>query len=230
MTERSRVAAIFRAMTTGDGARPLSKVEYVLQRLRADIADGEIPPGTPLRQLDIAQRYGVSATPVREALRLLEADGSIQYSQHRGVTVAEMPPESVHDLYRLRAMAESLAVELAVERMQPEHLRRIVERHDVLAATGGRGEAVELSRLNKAFHFAIYESGSPVVANYLTQIWTALPASRTIWQDEEHARVLLAEHAQILAAIRAGDAGEAARRMSAHVMTSERFRREQNEA
>ncbi|HEU5035578.1 MAG TPA: GntR family transcriptional regulator [Nocardioides sp.] len=208
--------------------RPLSKVEYVLQRLREDIANGEIPAGTSLRQMELAQRYGVSATPVREALRLLEADGSIQYSQHRGVTVSEMPPEGIHDLYRLRSLAEGLAVELAVERMQPGQLERIIARHDELAATHGRGAPVELSRMNKAFHFSIYESGSTVVTNYLTQIWTALPASKTIWQDEDWAQVLLAEHRQILAAIEAGDAVEAGRRMAAHVMTSERFRQEQS--
>lgn len=207
--------------------RPLSKVEYVLARLREDIATGEIPPGASLRQLDIAQRYGVSATPVREALRLLERDGSIQYAQHRGVTVAEMPPEAIRDLYRLRARAEALAVELAVERMQPERLELIVRRHDALAATGGRGDAVELSGLNRAFHFALYEAGSGVVTNHLTQLWTALPADRTIWANADHAGVLLAEHAAILAAVRAGDAVEAGRRMAEHVMTSEGFRQEQ---
>lgn len=213
---------------TGDSApRPLSKVEYVRQRLREEIANGAIPPGAALRQVEIAERFGVSATPVREALRLLERDGSIEYAQHRGATVAEMSPVAIHDLYRLRARAEGLAVELAVERLRPGQLDLIVERHDALAETGGKGDAVELSRMNKAFHFSIYGSGSPVVSNYLTQIWTALPASKTIWQLEHQARVLLAEHAEILEAIKAGDAAGAGQRMAAHVMTSEMFRQAQ---
>ena len=82
---------------------PLSKTEYVLQRLREDIASGVVVPGTSLRQSEIAARYGVSATPVREALRLLEAGGSISYAPHRGATVRELSPERVRDVYLLRA-------------------------------------------------------------------------------------------------------------------------------
>jgi DNA-binding GntR family transcriptional regulator len=210
--------------------RPMSKVEYVLERLRQDIASGDIAPGASLRQMDIAQRYGVSATPVREALRLLEADGSISYVQHRGVTVSEMSPEAISDLYRLRAVAEGLAVELAVERMSPDRLQRVVEAHDVLAQTGGHAPGEELSRLNKQFHFSIYESGSKLVTNHLSQIWTALPARQTIWQVPEQAQVLLEEHRRILAAIVEGDAEGAGRLMAAHVLTSEQFRQRPNPA
>jgi DNA-binding GntR family transcriptional regulator len=174
--------------------------------------------------MDIAQRYGVSATPVREALRLLEANGTISYIQHRGVTVSEMSPEAVHDLYRLRSVTEGLAVELAVERMTPERLDKVVQAHDLLARTGGAGPAEELSRLNRQFHFSIYAAGSALITNHLNQIWTALPARLTIWQVEGQARTLMHEHAGILAAVRDGDAKKAGRLMAAHVMTSEGFR------
>jgi len=204
--------------------RPMSKVEYVLERLRQDIASGDIPAGASLRQMEIAQRYGVSATPVREALRLLEADGSISYVQHRGVTVSEMSSEAISDLYRLRSVAEGLAVELAVERMSPDRLRRVIEAHDVLAETKGRAPGEELSRLNKQFHFSIYESGSRLVTNHLTQIWTALPPRQTIWQVPEQAQILLEEHVTILAAIVDGDATAAGRLMADHVLTSQKFR------
>ncbi len=126
----------------GSPPQPVSKTDYVLQRLRMDISSGAIKAGTPLRQLEIAERYGVSATPVREAMRLLEADGSITYSRHRGVTVNEMSSEGIRDLYRLRSLAEGLAVEVAVERMDQAHLVKVIAAHDRLAATGGNGDGV----------------------------------------------------------------------------------------
>jgi DNA-binding GntR family transcriptional regulator len=215
------------AQTESQARRPLSKVEYVLQRLREDIQTGVVAGGANLRQQELATRYGVSATPVREAMRLLEADGTITYSQHRGVTVSELQPEEIYDLYRLRSAAEGSTVEAAVERLTPEQIERIVEAHDRLAGTEGKGEAAELSRLNREFHFAIYESVSPIVSTFIAQLWTALPARLTIWKVESQAKVLLAEHQTILDAIVRGDATEAGRLMAAHVMTSEQFRQVQ---
>jgi DNA-binding GntR family transcriptional regulator len=215
------------AQIESQARRPLSKVEYVLARLREDIETGAVAAGSNLRQQELATRYGVSATPVREALRLLEADGTITYSQHRGVAVSELHPEEIYDLYRLRSAAEGSTVEAAVERLDPEQIERIVAAHDRLAATEGKGEATDLSRMNREFHFAIYESVSPIVSTFIAQLWTALPARLTIWQGESQARVLLAEHRAILDAIVRGDAAEAGRLMAAHVMTSEHFRQMQ---
>lgn len=207
--------------------KPLSKVEYVLERLREDIQTGVVAAGASLRQQELAERYGVSATPVREALRLLEADGTITYSQHRGVVVSELQPEEIYDLYRLRSAAEGSTVQAAVERLTTEQVERIVAAHDRLAATDGVGEATTLSRMNREFHFAIYEAVSPFVSNFIAQLWTTLPARLTIWEVEAQAKVLLEEHRAILDAILAGDAEEAGRLMAAHVMTSEHFRQMQ---
>jgi DNA-binding GntR family transcriptional regulator len=210
--------------------RPLSKVEYVLERLREDIRSGVIPAGTSLRQQELARRYGVSATPVREALRLLEADGNTTYSVHRGMTVAELTPKEIYDLYRLRASAESSIVSLAEGRLTDAQKQRIIEAHDRLAATEGRGDAGELSRLNKEFHFSIYEAVSPVASNFVSQLWSALPRRLTIWQVESQAAVLLHEHRKILDAIVSDDYEAAAVLAHAHVMTSEHFRQAQRGA
>ena len=95
---------------------PQSKTAYVVERLREEIAAGVIVAGAPLRQTEIASRYGVSPTPVREALRILEAAGTIVYSPNRGATVREMHPTDGDDLYRLRAEMEGFACELSVQR------------------------------------------------------------------------------------------------------------------
>lgn len=215
------------AQVEGRARGPLSKVEYVLERLREDIQTGVVAAGASLRQMELAERYGVSATPVREALRLLESDGTITYSQHRGVVVSELQPSEIRDLYRLRSAAEGSTVESAVERLTPEQLERIIAAHDRLAATEGSGEATSLSRMNRDFHFAIYGAVSPVVSNFIAQLWTTLPSRLTIWEVEGQAKVLLEEHKAILDAIVRGDSVEAGRLMAAHVMTSEHFRQVQ---
>ncbi len=81
-------------MTSSDmgAAPPVSRTEYVAERLKQDVASGAIKPGELIKQTVLAKRYGVSATPVREAMRLLAADGVLSYSPHKGASVREMTP------------------------------------------------------------------------------------------------------------------------------------------
>lgn len=118
---------------------PRSKTQYALGRLRRDLELGEVSPGDALRQTNLAERYGVSPTPVREALRILEAEGTVQRSPHKGATVAQSSERSIEDLYRLRAATESLATRLAVERMcatAEATIRKLHER--ITTAIGGK--------------------------------------------------------------------------------------------
>lgn len=205
---------------------PLSKTEYVLERLRQDIRSGEVNPGQPLRQAELAKRYGVSPTPVREALRILEAEGAISYSPHKGATVAELSPRRIEDLYRLRATVESLATRLAVERLEDgviDEVRRIHERiEDGLDSLDGK----DLSRLNREMHFAIYHRGSPLVAEHVTSLWRFLPPEVTLWSDPQIAAQLVDQHAQVLQALTDRDADRAAAVMAEHITTAadHRFR------
>jgi len=197
---------------------PVSRTNYVVERLKSDLADGVLQPGEALRQVQIAQRYGVSVTPVREALRILEADGAITYSPHRGATVRDVDAETAADLYRLRASVESLATEIAVERMTPERFAAIEAANaDLRAAKAGGAESGELSRLNRRLHFTIYEGGSPLVLDHIRTLWTRFPVSVTIWHTDRNARALDEDHAEIITAIREGRSEEAGALMSAHI-------------
>lgn len=204
--------------------QPLSKTAYVLNRLRAEIADGTLNTGAALKQTDLAIRYGVSPTPVREALRLLEAERTITYSPHRGATVAEMSREGVSDLYRLRAATESLATRIAVERFDDQTVERIQDLHTQMVKGRLRLPPEELSRMNKELHFAIYSSGSPEIISHIASIWQLIPASETLWDQPSFSKVLIAQHAKIIEAVVARDADAAADLMSEHVLTSSRYR------
>lgn len=206
-------------------APPLSRTNYVVQRLKQELVEGVLRPGQALRQVQIAERYGVSVTPVREALRILEADGTITYSPHRGATVRDIPPEMAADLYRLRASVEGLATQIAVERMAHEQFEETLTAHDELHEAKARGATGgELSALNKALHFAIYQSGSPLLLDHITTLWSRFPTNVTIWNRDRTATALAEDHAEIIAAIRAGRAEEAGALMSTHIQHAARLR------
>lgn len=205
--------------SVGDPAPPVSRTAYVVERLKADVASGAIKPGELIKQTVLAKRYGVSATPVREALRMLEADGVIDYSDHRGASVREMTPEAARDLYRLRAAAESAAAEMAVERMTPAGLVSIRAAHQALAgALASRDtEPATLSVLNRRFHFAIYAMSSPLVVQHTELLYARFTPGTTVWRDRADAEALQKDHDQILDAIERGDATEAGRLTAKHV-------------
>ena len=206
---------------------PLSKTAYVLDQLRAEIRSGAVNPGQPLRQAELAERYGVSPTPVREALRLLEAEGAISYSPHKGATVSELSPRRVEDLYRLRASVESLATRLAVERIESDVIDGVREIHERIKDGLGKVDGKVLSRWNRELHFAIYHRGSPLVADHVRSLWRFLPPEVTLWSDPEVASELIDQHERVFQALIAADADTAAELMAQHIQTaaSHRFRR-----
>ncbi|MDP9391653.1 MAG: GntR family transcriptional regulator [Actinomycetota bacterium] len=196
---------------------PLSKTEYVLQRLREDIASGLVVPGTSLRQSEIAARYGVSATPVREALRLLEAGGTVSYAPHRGATVRELSSDRVHDVYLLRAEIEGLATAVACERMTDDDLAKVEAVHAELNAYRGE-DGQQLAVLNRRLHFTIYHAGSELIASHASSLWSLFPPRVTIWKDRDTAAELAADHEGILEALRARDPKAAQDRAREHIL------------
>lgn len=205
---------------------PQSKTVYVLERLREEIAAGVIIPGGALRQTEIAARYGVSPTPVREALRILEAAGTISYAPNRGATVREMSPGAADDLYLLRAELEGFATELGVARQDDTLVERLEDLQDRIEALDPDVDQVDMYKLNRRLHFMVFEAGSDVVATQVGNVWELFPPTVTIWGYREVARQLSADHRRIIAAIRTKDATLARKLMFEHVLNAAKLRRE----
>lgn len=204
----------------------MSKTAYVLARLRQELADGEIHPGQQLRQVEIAERYGVSPTPVREALRLLEADGAIRYSPHRGATVTELSPQELSDLYLMRSAMEAMLARLAAERATTEEVAEVRSLHEDLADRTADTPADELSRLNREFHLAVLRLGSPLITQHVvTPLWHGfLPPSKSQWRSADSNTRFVTEHERIVAALENGDADEAEVAMTDHLRTAMKMR------
>ena len=207
---------------------PLSKTEYVLDRLRREIDEGKIERGRPLRQLELSRRLGVSPTPVREALRLLEAEGRVAYSPNRGAVVADVDSRWISDLYLLRAEVESLATHLAVERMDEEGLAEVMWRYEQLEEPLTIDDTAELSLRNRKFHFAIYDQASRVISSHVAFLWRPIPAQVSSWKEEANAEIFQLQHKDLLDAIMARDAGRAAAVMRQHIETAAELRTSAN--
>lgn len=217
-------------MTSGDAAAarsapPVSRTAYVLDRLRRDIEYGDIAPGESLRQVDLAARYGVSPTPVREALRLLEAEHTISYSPHRGAIVAELDMTRMRDLYLLRSNVEGLATRVTVERITDEAIQRVEGLHaDLRNSREEHGMNDDLAQMNRDFHLGIYSSGSKVISEYVTSLWRLFPRRVTMWQDPEISRIFVQQHQDIVNAIKDRDAPAAEKLMADHILTASSYR------
>jgi DNA-binding GntR family transcriptional regulator len=189
----------------------LSKIDMVTAALRELIMQSELRPGDPLRQRDLAERFNVSATPVREALRRLEAEGLVSHSPHSGVSVVEVDYGETVENYRIRAALESLAAELAAETATEEDLEAIQAINDEMVRSE---DQQRFEDLNRRFHVRMYEAArSPLLLSLVRRLWHAFPplGPRVVRPREES----LEHHAQILAALRARD-GKRANELTRH--------------
>ncbi|MGE3799360.1 MAG: GntR family transcriptional regulator, partial [Thermomicrobiales bacterium] len=134
----------------------ISSVELVYQRTRRDIVAGELAPGSPLRLQELAARNGVSMIPVREALRLLEAEGFVDILQNKGARVAPLSLQDMQDVYRTRIVLESEALRQAIPHVTPQ----VIARARTLNAKLGRQKektGYVVYEDHRAFHFTLYE-------------------------------------------------------------------------
>src|SRR5260370_29376061 len=141
-------------MTERARGKYVSKSDMVSDVLRDIITDGQLSPGTPLRQRDLAEQFDVSNTPVREALRRLESEGLVVTDVHRGATVARTELEELEENYRILAALEALAGSLAVDKVTDDDIADIeaLDR-EVAACPPDDGR---LAELNRQVHFRIY--------------------------------------------------------------------------
>jgi DNA-binding GntR family transcriptional regulator len=193
-----------------------SKGDIVTEALRDLIARGELAPGTLLRQRELAERFDVSPTPVREALRRLESEGLVSYDVHRGSRVASTDLEEQEENFRILAALESLASSLAVAKLTDADLGQIGELEAAFAACPEDDPA--LKEVNRDFHFRIYECArSPLLLSLMRVLWRAFPNGPQFWRPHEES---VEQHRRLVAALAARDAAAAAEITREHVLGS----------
>ena len=162
------------AASTSGKTQVCRQSDMVTDELRELITDRQLSPGTPLRQRDLAERFDVSYTPVREALRRLESEGLVVTDVHRGATVARTESEEMEKNYRILAVLEALAGTLAVSKMTDPDLTEIETLSRQVAAC--HPDDSRLAELNRQFHFRIYECArSPMLLLLMRLLWRSFP-------------------------------------------------------
>lgn len=184
------------------------------------IADGELARGRRMQQDMLAERFNTSITPVREALRLLEAEGLLVSEPHRGVRVAEANYDRVKTVYQLRRLVEPYAMRRAARRLSARDLDSAAEMLDAMEDAAARGHRQLLSDTNRHFHFQFYSrAGNAGLTDEIELLWQQFPWD--VLQVVTHRAAEVArEHQEILAAARAGDGEALARATESHLSRS----------
>lgn len=182
--------------------------DAVLAALREDIRAGRLSPGDQVVQESLAERYGVSRVPLREALKTLETEGQVVYHPHRGYFIAELSVSDLIEVYRLREILEAEAIRAAVPLLGDEDVDALAEMVADIDEAADRGDLPEVTARNRRFHFALYDAaGMPRLSRLLRQLWEATEAYRSLYFQETVNRKRVAkEHAAMIKALRSRDA------------------------
>jgi DNA-binding GntR family transcriptional regulator len=198
---------------------PEAASERVAAYLRDAILNGEIAPGEWIRQAELAERLGASRLPVREALRILQAEGLTDYEANRGSRVPKLSMHEVEIIYQMRERLEPLALAESIPHLTPDQLAQLTELQDRIEA--GLGDVRQFVMLDREFHLLTYAGCA------ISQLYASIVR---MWNTTQHYRrafvmltgpsrqwVITAEHRLLLDAITRQDAVDGERYLSGHI-------------
>jgi DNA-binding GntR family transcriptional regulator len=215
-----------------ESVRESALVDDLAERIRQRITAGEFPIGMQLRQAALASEFKVSRTPVREALRKLQAGGLITVTPHRGAVVRVPAPWEVRDAYEVRAELEGLAADRAATRIGPTDIARLERANDTMREGAQRvskpkpagGKLAPTTAANDTFHLVILEAaGNARLAQVIQQINESFPRNvlaQVLVDDPGLRAVNVAEHDAVIQALRARDGAAGREAMRKHVLTA----------
>ena len=205
-------------MTTQATAKPadLSQGQDAYQTIVADIRTGRLQPGDRLVETELATRFGISRTPVREAIRQLESDGLVVHTARIGATIRRLDAAEISELYEMRAVLEGTAARLAARAASEVELDEIAGIHESMHASD---TTEALYTRNIQFHAAILSAARNrfLIKSVDAVNTTLLILGRSTLEEAARAKAVISEHSAILAALRARDAGKAESLMRAHI-------------
>lgn len=198
---------------------PLTKTELAYRQIRQEIIEGKLKPNSVIDQEALAERLGLSTTPIREALRLLESENLVINRRHRNTVVTPLDYDMLEETYVVRLALDPLAVSMAAQHATEtdrELIKKLAEEVHEL------GTPDENLHANRRLHRAIYAaSGNTVLTAILDTLWDRTDRYRMVTLgNETQAQIAEHEHQSIVDAVLAGDARRASRLMREHVGSS----------
>lgn len=197
--------------------------DVVFNTLRQAILKGELKPGERLMEIALADKLGVSRTPIREALRKLEQEGLVVMIPRRGAQVADITEKDLNDVLEVRIALENLSIEKACKRMTDEQIGKLWVAAKEFERTTMDGNLVKLAEADVAFHDVIYQAADNVTLNQVqNNLREQIYRYRVEYlKDEEMRKQLVKEHEQLYLAIRERNV-EKAQEISFHHIENQR--------
>jgi DNA-binding GntR family transcriptional regulator len=196
-----------------------------LEALRAAIVDGRLAAGERYSVGQLAERFGVSRTPVREALLVLERQGVVRFERNRGVRVLETTAHDIEEVFALRLLLEVPATRRACALLDRDDFAALDHELTAMGALAREGDEGAFMAHDKRFHEIILRaSGNRRLATIVSQLrdLVRFRGASTVGRSRDLEAILI-EHVTILDALRAGDADAAARAMRAHLLETGRL-------
>lgn len=195
--------------------------DVVFQTLRKGILRGDLQPGERLMEIQLANRLGVSRTPVREAIRMLELEGLVINPPHRGAQVAKITEKDLQDVLEVREGLEEMAVKLACERITEQELKELYEasRRFEKLALSKEDNITLLAEADEEFHAIIYRStGNKRLVQLINNLREQMFRYRVEYlKDGENRATLIKEHDGLWETLKRRDINGARRNMRMHI-------------
>lgn len=205
-----------------DGHPPLARTasSTAAEMIRQAIMDGRLAPGQRLTEERLARELGISRTPVREALKVLQSEGLVDAAPNRSATVRAYEPGDLEDMYQLRALLEGYAARRAAGRLSDEKLLALRASCERFEAMSPADDLREVVRENFVFHNTILEAAGSIRLSGMVRQVVELPLvyKSYVWYSPEQARISQHYHRQITRALERRDAERAELVMKEHVL------------
>lgn len=197
--------------------------DVVFNTLRQAILKGELAPGERLMEIALADRLGVSRTPIREAIRKLELEGLVLMIPRKGAEVAKISEKNLRDVLEVRRSLEELAIELACQRMNSEEIEQLEDAQKSFREAVENGDAMGIAESDERYHDIIYYgTGNSRLVQILNNLREQMYRYRLEYiKDEDKRQVLLVEHENILKAMKGHHTAEAKEAMREHIDNQE---------
>ncbi len=199
---------------------PTALYQEVAERLRQRIFAHELTPGDWIDEQKLAEQYGISRTPLREALKVLAAEGLVDLKPRRGCYVTEISRQDIDDIFPLMAMLEGRCAFIAVQLAKPADIRDLKAIHEKLELAAKESRIDAFFEANQEFHRRIQElTNNRWLLSVIQDLRKVLKLSRLHSLSlEGRLQQSLEEHRIIMAAFEAGDAGKAEKSMHDHLL------------
>lgn len=187
----------------------------VYRKLRQSIIKGKLKPGQKLVMADLAKMFGLSETPVREAIRRLESDGYVHFTPHTGAVVTRIDEGKLVEIYLIRIELEALATRLASPHITERDIEFLNKKNHSMETAIQQNKYEDLGALNKDFHLRIYKAAPfPRLYKMICDLWDTFERWPSVFSYvPERAVASVEEHKKIIEALRVGDMQQSDRLM-----------------